>query len=123
MRKSTSLAELHPQPRAAPGESRSRKRARGSLARRAEAVAHELAALPVKPLLIGAGIGAALLGTALAMTSKRPSRGLPFSGLNQTLTKTALVALSRVVSGHTVRSVATSALLDVADAMKANSQS
>ncbi len=148
MAKSTSLAALHPQSRAAHAErapaerapaerapaerapaerapaerataqSKPRKRATGTLARRAQAVAKELSALPVKPLLIGAGIGAALLGTALAVSSKRPSLGSPFSALNQTLTKTALVALARVVSGQTVRSVATSALLDVADAMK-----
>jgi len=118
MAKSTSLAEIHPPSRAANSEGRSRKRAPGTLARRAKAVAQELSSLPVKPLLIGAGIGAALLGSALAVSSKRPSIASPFTGMNQTLTKTALVALARVVSGQTVRSVATSALLDVADAMK-----
>jgi len=122
MAKSTSLAELPSQPRAAHGESKPHKRTprtAGRLTRRAEAVAQELAALPVKPLLIGAGIGAALLGTALAVSSKRPSSGSPFSGMNQTLTKTVLVAVARVVSGQTLRSAASSALIDVADAMKA----
>lgn len=117
MAKSTSLAELHPRPRAS-GESKARKRVPGALARRAEAVVSELSALPMKPLLIGVGIGAALLGSALAVSSRRTSVGSPFRGMNQTLTKTALVALARVVSGQTVRSVTTSALLDVADAMK-----
>jgi hypothetical protein len=116
MAKSTSIAEL--QPRAAHGENKTRKRAPGNLVRRAQAFAEELSALPMKPLLIGAGIGAALLGSALAVSSKRPSLKSPFTGMNQTLTKTALVALARVVSGQTVRSVATSALLDVADALK-----
>ncbi|HEY0462722.1 MAG TPA: hypothetical protein VGC79_00875 [Polyangiaceae bacterium] len=118
MAKSTSVAELHPEPRAAHAERKPRKRGAGTLARRAEAVAQEFAALPMKPLLIGAGIGAALVGTVLAMSSKRPAAGSPFVGMNQTLTKTALVALARAVSGQTVRSVATSALLDVAEAMK-----
>ena len=118
MAKSTSLAELHPRARTAPADGKPRKRTPGSLVRRAEALAKELSALPMKPLLIGAGIGAALVGSALAVSSKRPSVGSPFSGMNQTLTKTALVALARVVSGHTVRSVATSALLDVAASMK-----
>ena len=118
MAKSTTLAELPPQSRAH-GVSKSYKRARGSLKRRVEVVAQELASLPVKPLLIGAGIGAALLGTALAVSSKRAGSASPFIGMNQhTLTKTMLVALARVVSGQTVRSAATSALLDVADAMK-----
>ncbi|MEI9939543.1 MAG: hypothetical protein WDO69_20170 [Pseudomonadota bacterium] len=118
MPKSTSLAELHPEPRAAHGEPKPRKRAASTLTRRAKAIAAELSTLPMKPFLIGAGVGAALLGSALAVSSKRPSLGSPFAGMNQTLTKTALVALARVVSGQTVRSVATSALLDVADAMK-----
>jgi len=118
MAKNTSLAELHPRARTSAAEGKPRKRAPGILARRAEAIAKELSALPMKPLLIGAGIGAALVGSALALNSKRPSENSPFVGMNQTLTKTALVALARVVSGHTVRSVATSALLDVADAMK-----
>ena len=121
MAKSTSLAELPPQSRAAHGESKPNKRTPRTverLTRRAEAVAQELAALPVKPLLIGAGIGAALLGTALAVSSKRPSSGSPFTGMNQSLTKTVLVAVARVVSGQTLRSAASSALLDVADAMK-----
>jgi len=119
MAKSTSLAELHPQARTA-NENKTRKPAPGALQRRAKAVAAELSTLPMKPLLIGAGIGAALLGAALAVSSKRPAGGSPFTGMNQTLTKTALVALARVVSGQTVRSAATSALLDVADAMKKN---
>ncbi len=118
MAKSTSIAELHPEAPARNGESKPRKRAPGTLARRAKAVAGELSALPMKPLLIGAGIGAALLGSALAVSSKRSSTGSPFTGMNQTLTKTVLVALARIVSGQTVRSVASSALLDVAEAMK-----
>jgi hypothetical protein len=118
MAKSTSLAELHPQPRTAHGEHKTRKPASVSLERRAKAIAVELSTLPMKPLLIGAGIGAALLGAALAVTPRRASLGSPFTGMSQTLTKTALIALSRVVSGQTVRSVATSALLDVAEAMK-----
>ena len=116
MGKSTSIAEL--QPRAAHGKNKTRKRAPGTFALRAEGVAAQLSALPMKPLLIGAGIGAALLGSALAISSKRPSLLSPFTGMNQTLTKTALVALARVVSGQTVRSVATSALLDVAETLK-----
>jgi len=118
MAKSTSLAELQPRARASAADGKPRKRTPGTLAQRAEAIAKELSALPMKPLLIGAGIGAALVGSALAVSSKRPSGGSVFSGMNQTLTKTALVALARVVSGHTVRSVATSALLDVADSLK-----
>jgi hypothetical protein len=76
-------------------------------------------------LLIGVGIGAALVGTAVAVRSKS-SRGeslSPFHGPNSALagalTKTALFALARVVSGQTVRNVATRALLEVADAWKA----
>jgi|SRR5450432_2987429 hypothetical protein len=79
----------------------------------------------VKPLLIGVGIGAALVGTAVVMRSKsgRTERISPFHGRNSALagalTKTALFALARVVSGQTVRAVATRALLEVADAWKA----
>jgi hypothetical protein len=121
MAKTTSLAEL--QSRGAHGDARSRRRASGTLARRLEEVKQELSALPMKPVLVGAGIGAALLGAALSLSSKRrsttlPLVGLPLVGLNRTLTKTALVALARVVSGQTVRSATTSALLDVADALK-----
>jgi hypothetical protein len=118
MAKTTSLAELRPEAHRVRGEQKPRARAAGALQRRAKAVAAELAALPMKPLLIGAGIGATLLGAGLAMSSRRVAVGLPFKGMNQALTKTALVALARVVSGQTVRSVATSALLDVADSMK-----
>ncbi|HEY3256146.1 MAG TPA: hypothetical protein VGJ91_19435 [Polyangiaceae bacterium] len=117
MAKSTSLAELHPQP-SAQREPKARKRTPRTFGRRAEAAFAEVSALPVKPLLIGVGIGAALLGSVLAVSSKRTSLGSPFTGMNQTLTKTALVALARVVSGQTVRSVATSALLDIAEAFK-----
>lgn len=117
MVKSTSVAELHAPSPTGHGESKPRKPASTSLARRAKAVAGELSGLPVKPLVIGAGIGAALLGSALAMSSKRRA-GSPFTGMNQMLTRTALVAVARVVSGQTVRSVAASALLDVASAMK-----
>ena len=79
----------------------------------------------VKPLLIGVGIGAALVGTAVVMRSKsdRIASISPFHGPNSALagalTKTALFALARVVSGQTVRAVATRALLEVADAWKA----
>jgi hypothetical protein len=118
MAKSSSLAELRPESRGTRNEPKPRMRAAGTLQRRANAVAAELAALPLKPLLIGASIGATLLGAGWAMSSRRPSLGSPFKGMDQTLTKTALVALARVVSGQTVRSVATSALLDVADSMK-----
>ncbi len=118
MAKSTSLAELHPPSPALHGEDKPRKRAAGTLRHRAKAVAAGLSGLPMKPLLIGAGIGAALFGSALAVGSQRPSTGSPFTGMNPTLAKTALVALARVVSGQTVRSVATSALLDVANALK-----
>jgi len=118
MTRRTSLAELQLQSSAADREGKPRKRAPDTLQRRAKAVAAELSTLPMKPLLIGAGIGAALLGSAWAMSSKRSLSGSPLSRVNQTLTRTALVALARVVSGQTARSVATSALLDVADAMK-----
>ena len=118
MAKNTSLADHNLQLHAERGEKRPPRRAPGPLERRAKAVAAELSALPMRPLLIGAGVGAALLGAALAVGSKRPSAGATFAGMNQTLAKTALVALARVVSGQTVRSVATSALLDVADTMK-----
>jgi hypothetical protein len=84
---------------------------------RLESVGKELSALPMKPLLIGAGIGAALFSAALAASKRRGSLS-QLSGVDRALTKTALVALARVVSGQTVRSVASSALLDVADALK-----
>jgi len=118
MTESTALAERQPRSSAVARESKPRKRAPGALARRAKAAATELATLPMKPLLIGAGIGAALLGSAWAVSSKRTSVASPFTGMNQTLTRTALTALARVVSGQTVRSVASRALLDVADALK-----
>jgi hypothetical protein len=118
MAKNTTLAALQAQGHGARGENKPRRRAPGPLERRARAMASELSSLPMKPLLVGAGIGAALFGAALAVSSKRAHSGMPLSGMHQTLTKTALVALARVVSGQTVRSVATSALLDVADAMK-----
>jgi len=72
----------------------------------------------MKPLLIGAGIGAALFGAAIAASSKRREGGSPLSGMDRALTKTALVALARVVSGQTVRSVTSSALMDVAESLK-----
>ena len=90
-----------------------------------KAAVAELRALPVKPLLIGVGIGAALVGTAVAVRSKSDRGGSlsPFHGPNSALagalTKTALFALARVVSGQTVRAVATRALLEVAEAWKA----
>jgi len=116
MAKGTSIAELHTA-RAAHGEGKSRKRIPGALARPAERSNNELSALPVTPLLIGAGVGVALLGAALAVTSKRRTRA-PLNAMNPALTRAALVAVARVLSGQTVRSVATSALLDVADAVK-----
>ena len=116
MAKSTSLAEL---PSRAPNaQTRSRKRASETLVRRLGEAGKELSTLPMKPLLIGAGIGAALLGAALSLNSKRQSGASLLTGLNPTLTKTALVAIARVVSGQTVRSVTTSALLDVAETLK-----
>ena len=118
MAKSTSIAELHAQSPTGHSESKPRKPASTTLARRAKAVAGELSALPVKPLVIGAGIGAALLGSALVVSSRGRAAGAPFTGMNRMLTRTALVAVARVISGQTVRSVAASALLDVASAMK-----
>jgi len=117
MAKSTSLAELQSPSRPTHGEGKPRRRP-GNLVRRVEGAGKELSTLPMKPLLIGAGIGAALLGAVLSASAKRSASPSPFRGMNPTLTKTALVALARVVSGQTVRSVATSALLDVADALK-----
>ncbi|HYQ45424.1 MAG TPA: hypothetical protein VER11_25735 [Polyangiaceae bacterium] len=116
MSKGNSLAEVG-SPRALPAEGKSRKRAPGALARRSAGSNQGLSALPVTPLLIGAGIGVALLGAALAVTSRRRSAS-PLNAANPALTKAALVAVARVVSGHTVRSVAASALLDVAEAVK-----
>jgi hypothetical protein len=123
MSKSSSLAEVRPNGNALQGEGKAvhreaKPRRRGTLAYRVEAVGKELSALPMKPLLIGAGIGAALFGVALAVGSKRRVSASPLSGMERALTKTALVALGRVVSGQTVRTVTSSALLDVADAMK-----
>ena len=102
----TERTSLAVQPRSTSGDRQSklRKRAPSALERRAKAVAAELTTLPMKPLLIGAGIGAAVLGSAWAVSSKRTSTGLPLTGMNQTLTRTALIALARVVSGQTVRS-------------------
>jgi len=79
---------------------------------------------PVKPLLIGVGIGAALVGTAMALRSRADREGLsPFHGPNSALagalTKTALLAVARAMSGETIRTVATRALLEVAEAWKA----
>lgn len=119
MKESTSLADLQRRPGAGDRPSKRSVRAPATLERRAKVVAAELAKLPLKPLLIGAGIGAAVLGTVWAVSSKRTLLASPFSGMNQTLTKTGLIAVARVVSGQTVRSVASSALLEVADAMKA----
>jgi hypothetical protein len=89
-----------------------------------KAAVAELRAVPVKPLLIGVGIGAALMGTAVAVRSKSDKAGglLRFHAANSALagalTKTALFALARVVAGQTVRTVATRALLEVAEAWK-----
>jgi hypothetical protein len=123
MPKSSSLAEVSTQSTALRGERKpvhreAKPRRRGLMANRVQAVAAELSRLPMKPLLIGAGIGAALLGAAMAASSKRREGALPLSGVDRALTKTALVALARVVSGQTVRSVTSSALLDVADSLK-----
>lgn len=123
MAKSRLLAEV-PAPASAlrsptkPVHREAKARRRVTLLNRVEAVGRDLAGLPMKPLLIGAGIGAALFGAALAASSKRTASGSPFIGLDRTLTKTALVALAQVVSGQTVRTVASSALLDVAEALK-----
>ena len=79
----------------------------------------------MKPLLIGVGIGAALVGTAMAVRSRGDREGAisPFHGKNAALagalTKTALLAVARAMSGEAVRSVATRALLEVAEAWKA----
>src|SRR4051794_28733666 len=118
MAKSTSLAELQPRPTAERQARKPRKATATNIAGRAAALVAELSSLPMKPLLIGAGIGAALVGSALAVSGKRGSARVMLGTMNPALTKTALVALARVVSGQSVRNVATSALLDVADAMK-----
>jgi len=123
MSKSSSLAEIPVRANAPRGERKpshreAKSRASGSFAKRVGSVARELSSLPMKPLLIGAGIGAALCGAALATSSKRSAIASSLSGVDRALTKTALVALARVVSGQTVRSVASSALLDVAEALK-----
>jgi len=79
----------------------------------------------VKPLLIGVGIGATLMGAAVVLHSRseKSAQLSPFHGPNSALatalTKSALFALARMVSGQTVRSVATRALLEVAEAWKA----
>lgn len=103
-------------------EARPRKAARQSLPYRARAALDKHGDLPVKPLLVGVGIGAALLGTALAARSKRNPLAGVLAGANpalsSALTRTALVAIARVVGGQTVRSVASSALLEVANALK-----
>lgn len=123
MSKSSSLAEIPtrasaPRVERKPLHREAKPRRNGSFTKRVESVARELSSLPMKPLLIGAGIGAALFGAAMATSSKRRAIALPLSGVDRALTKTALVALARVVSGQTVRSVASSALLDVADVLK-----
>jgi len=122
MAKSSPLAEIHSSTHTLRGEGKAvhreaKPRKRGSLSYRVEAARKELATLPAKQLLIGAGIGVALLGAALSVTARR-AKSAPFAGMERALTKTALVALARVVSGQTVRSVASSALIDVADALK-----
>lgn len=103
-------------------EARPRKPASHSLAYRARAALDKHGDLPVKPLLVGVGIGAALLGTALAVGSRRSSLRGVLAGsnpaLSSALTRTALIAVARVVAGQTVRSVASSALLEVANALK-----
>ncbi|HEY4107147.1 MAG TPA: hypothetical protein VGM44_24780 [Polyangiaceae bacterium] len=80
-------------------------------------------ATALKPLLLGVGIGAALVGTAMLLRPKHEKGGLPFHGPNAelagALTKSALLAVARVVSGDSVRSAATRALLDIAEAWKA----
>jgi hypothetical protein len=138
MAKSASSVDISPDPGAAPPIAKLRKtRERkapptkpvaaldagsAALSRAVTATANSPA---VKPLLIGVGIGAALVGTAVVMRSKsgRSASISPFHGPNSALagalTKTALFALARVVSGQTMRAVATRALLEVADAWKA----
>jgi hypothetical protein len=99
-------------------------RASAGLASLMKAASAQPSGSSVKPLLIGVGIGAALVGTAVVMHSKsdKTLSISPFQGKNSALagalTKTALFALARVVSGQTVRTVATRALLEVADAWK-----
>ena len=110
MTKNTSLLNVRPRKHAA------------SFGSRASAVLAQSATWPVKPLLIGMGIGAALFGTAMAARGRRGPLHLPFSApspeVTSALTRSALVALARVVGGQNVRSVATSVLLEVADALK-----
>jgi hypothetical protein len=75
--------------------------------------------------LIGVGIGATLMGAAVVLRSRsdKSAQLSPFHGRNSALatalTKSALFALARMVSGQTVRAVATRALLEVAEAWKA----
>ena len=94
-----------------------------ALASHFDTISGEHAGASFKPLLIGVGIGAALVGTAVVLRSKSEKGVSPFHGPNAALagalTKAALLAVARVVSGDTVRSVATRALLEVAEAWKA----
>ena len=111
MPKSTALSDVR----------KPNKKPTASLTQRAQAVLAEAGNPALKPLLIGIGVGAALVGTAFAVRSKRGAMALPFAAnpeLGAALTRTALTALARVVSGQTARSAASSALLEAANALK-----
>lgn len=100
---------------------RNPKKPSASLAHRAQAVLVDVGSPALKPLLIGMGVGAALVGTAFAVRSKHSPLGRSFTAnpeLGSALTRTALIALARMVSGQTARSVASSALLEVARVLK-----
>jgi len=121
------------EPAAAPRPLRKRRPARSDLAKQLKmAPANGAEPAPtldlstsMKPLLIGVGIGAALVGTAMAVRSRGARDGgvSPFHGPNAALagalTKTALLAVARAMSGEAIRTVATRALLEVAEAWKA----
>jgi len=100
-------------------------RAQGAALPRAQSGVSESQLSGVKPLLIGVGIGATLMGAAVVLHSRseKSTQLSPFHGPNSALatalTKSALFALARMVSGQTVRAVATRALLEVAEAWKA----
>jgi hypothetical protein len=76
----------------------------------------------LKPLLLGVGIGAALAGVALLLRPKHEKGGLTLGGPNAELagklTKSALLAFARVVSGDSLRSAATRALVEAAETWK-----
>ncbi len=121
------------EPNAPPRPLRKRRAPRAALAKHLEVApansAEPTAALDLstsmKPLLIGVGIGAALVGATMAVRSRSDREGAvsPFHGPNAALagalTKTALLAVARAMSGEAIRTVATRALLEVAEAWKA----